>query len=500
MRTNGWLVSGWIGGTSGRDHMQRALHMMIVVLGSLFLVPGSMAAERVFKAGAATSNITPFLGAGIVGGWNTPPATHIHDELHARCLVLDDGQTLLAFAIVDSVSVNREVFDEAKRLIHEATGLPVANLMMAATHTHSGPSSRGDSAFDYGHPLDDYQTFLARRIADGVRRAINNLEPARIGWGAGSVPQHVFNRRWLLKDGRTAVNPFGEQDRAVMNPGNRADLLKPAGPVDPQVSFLSVQAKDGRPIALLGNYSLHYVGGTGGAQISADYFAMFCDRIQELLKADRQDPPFVGILSNGACADVNNINFAASREKHGPYEKMRLVANDVAAEVHRVYQTVEHKDWVQLKAAAAELPLKTRQPTPAQLDWAKKVLERPDTVSPIHRHEKTYAQRTSQLAGWPSEIRIVMQVFRIGDLGIAAIPFETFTETGLELKAKSPTKATFVIELANGGYGYLPTPEQHELGGYETWLGTSRVEKEASTRIVARLLELFGTVTAAAGH
>lgn len=92
---------------------------------------------------------------------------------------------------------------------------------------------------------------------------------------------------------------------------------------------------------------------------------------------------------------------------------------------------------------------------------------------------------------WPEKIDIVMQTLRIGELAIAAIPFETFAETGLEIKKKSPFPSTFTIELANGNYGYLPTPEQHELGGYETWLGTNRVEKEASRKIVARQLEQF---------
>ena len=80
----------------------------------------------------------------------------------------------------------------------------------------------------------------------------------------------------------------------------------------------------------------------------------------------------------------------------------------------------------------------------------------------------------------------------IGPVAIAAVPFEVFAETGLEIKQKSPYKPTFTIELANGWYGYLPTPEQHELGGYETWLGTNRVEVHASRKIVAALLDLFG--------
>src|SRR5687768_862928 len=81
-------------------------------------------AKREFRAGAATSNITPMLGTPIVGNFTEPLAERIHDELHARCLVLDDGKTRLAFVICDNVGISREVYDEAKRLTQEATGIP----------------------------------------------------------------------------------------------------------------------------------------------------------------------------------------------------------------------------------------------------------------------------------------------------------------------------------------------------------------------------------------
>jgi sugar phosphate isomerase/epimerase len=94
----------------------------------------------------------------------------------------------------------------------------------------------------------------------------------------------------------------------------------------------------------------------------------------------------------------------------------------------------------------------------------------------------------------PDTVQAVIQAFRIGDLGIASIPFEVFTEIGLEIKARSPFKDTFTIELANGSNGYLPTPKHHDLGGYETWLGTNRVEREASVKITARALEMLERV------
>jgi hypothetical protein len=281
-----------------------------------------------------------------------------------------------------------------------------------------------------------------------------------------------------------------------MNPGSgRKDLARPAGPVNPEVYFVSIESTAGRPIAVLANYWLHYVGGVPRGHLSADYFAVFADRVQQLLGADRQDPPFVGLLANGPCGDVNNINVAApGTAKFAPYEKIRLVADDLAREVVRVRATIAHRDWVELKAARAELELKTRRPSPEVLAQARQVLARPTTVSPIHRLEKIYAERTVSAADWPETLSVMLQTFRIGDLGIAAIPFEVFTETGLEIKAKSPFRDTFTIELANGGYGYLPTPEQHELGGYETWLGTNRVEREASRKIVQTLQGLFEQV------
>ena len=473
-----------------------ALLISALALNAQTTTSGSRSGQnKVFRAGAAMSNITPPLGDVIVGGWGVPVATHIHDQLNARCLVLDDGDSRLVFAIVDNVGVKREVFDEAKRLIHEATGLPIDHMLMSATHTHSAVSAGGKGEKRRGwkpaEPLDEYQRFVARRISDGVQVAINNLQPARIGWGVGKVPQHVFNRRWKMKN--PVVNPFGEMDQVMMNPGvGNPNLVEPAGPTDPDVSFLSVQSVDGKPIAVLGNYSLHYVGGVPGGHISADYFAVFADRLQELLKADRQDPPFVGIMSNGTSGDVNNINFRGPGEKHPPYAKMRIVADDVAQAVVRVYKNTRHHDWVPLQAAQSELTLKVRRATPQMLAHAQKVLARPENAEAGHRHEETYAQRITQMEEeWPDEIKVILQAFRIGDLGIAAIPFETFTQIGLDLKAKSPFKPTFTISLANGSYGYLPTPEQHALGGYETWLSTNKVEVNASRKIAAELLDLF---------
>ncbi|MBM3859280.1 MAG: hypothetical protein FJ395_06480 [Verrucomicrobia bacterium] len=253
-----------------------------------------------FRAGAARGDITPFVGGNIVGGFNPFPSKHIHDPLYARCLVLDNGETRLAFVVCDLIGLSHFLCDEVRRVVEEETKLPAGNILISGTHTHSACSALGDR-FATEPDLDDYQKFVARRIADVARCAINNLAPARIGWAVGSEPRHVFNRRWFMKPGTVPPNPFGgTNDLVKMNPSRASkDLVKPAGPTDPEICLIAVQSPEGRPIALLANYSLHYVGGPGPAHISADYFGMFCDRMQQLLGADRQDPPFVVSLAHG---------------------------------------------------------------------------------------------------------------------------------------------------------------------------------------------------------
>jgi hypothetical protein len=478
---------------------KRAAETTALLLGFLPVVvalaaePESPAAEPVLRAGAATSNITPPIGLDVVGGWKPSPSTHVHDELHARCLVLDNGERRLALVVCDNLGIPRDVLDEAKRRVNDALGLPVDHVLAAATHTHSAVSAYGPNRLKRADSFNDYQEFLIVRIVDAVRTAVHRLEPAQLGWGSANEPTQVFNRRWLMKPGEHLRNPFGGHDQVRMNPPRRSgDLIKPAGPTDPEIPFITVRAVDGRPIALLANYSLHYVGGVDRGAISADYFAVFADRIQELLDADRLDPPFVGIMTNGTSGDINNIDFQAAPPKVARYEKMRQVAHLVAEKVFQAHAGVEFHDWVALGAAQRELTLATRKPTEQQMAWSADLLVRSEEPKDSLEHrQRVYARRFARLAEAPDEIEIVLQTIRIGEVGIATIPFETFAEIGLEIKSKSPLSRTFVVSFGNGSYGYLPTPRHFELGGYETWMGTNNVEEQAATKIVASLLEML---------
>jgi hypothetical protein len=478
--------------------MKRLIPLAIVFLAMPLNTRGDeknvASGEKTLMAGAVTSNVTPQLGLPVIGGFKPFPATHVHDELFARCIVLDDGSQRIAVVIVDILGIPREVTDLARVQIQKATGIKPSHVLIAATHTHSAVTPRGPQGVFWPDEISAHSKFVASRIADGVQRAVNQLEPAQIGWGRTTLPGEVHNRRWFCNDSGLTANPFGGVDQVRMNPPrNHPSLDRPAGPTDPEIRFLSIQAKSGRPIALLSNYSLHYVGGVSRGHISADYYGYFARYVREKIGAQQLDPPFVATMSNGTSGDINNINFRPTPggKRYGPYEKMQEVASKAASKVAAAYQDVEYKQWVPVGAMQNDMVLKLRQPSEEMLKHLREVVKLPADKFQSHKQEKVYAERIFKLADAPSEVKISLQTLKIGETGIAAIPFETFAETGLQIKSESPFKNTFTIELANGWYGYLPTPRQHRLGGYETWLGTNWVEIEASDKITAQLLRMF---------
>lgn len=460
----------------------------------LILGNGAHAEEsRVLRAGAYAIDVTPeklpISSAGSMGPRNLDK---VHDRLHARCLVLDNGETKLAIAVVDSCMIPRDILDKAKEIASQETGIPVSHMLCSATHTHSAVTVTPVFQSDID---EDYCEFLTQRLAQGIIEAHARRQPARIGWAVGNNPRQVFNRRWHMRRDYPLQNPFGGPDYVQMNPPRASDkLAQPVGPIDPEVSVLAVQTIEGKPLCLLANYSLHYVGGTPGGALSADYFGEFARQIAAKLEIDSQEDAFVGIMSNGTSGDINNVDFFEGAPGRQPFEQIRLVAEDVASSAKNAYDRIEFHDWVPLVMAEAEVELGVRKPTAEEVTKARQVLEELGE-GPYRDRVGIYANETIDMDTYPETVRAKLQAIRIGELGIVSSPCETFVETGLAIKRDSPLKPTFTIELANGYNGYLPTARQHQLGGYETWRAkSSYLATDAEEQVRSTLLKLLSQV------
>ncbi|MBN8628171.1 MAG: neutral/alkaline non-lysosomal ceramidase N-terminal domain-containing protein [Planctomycetes bacterium] len=473
---------------------RRWLALAVALTGLLFstLVATTVSAEPAgIRAGAAAVDISPTIfPINMRGGHTANYAEGLNDPLHARAIVLGDGDTLVALVVVDNIGAAPEALDEAKSLAASKTGIPTENMLIASTHTHTGPSSnsREGSAADVA-----YRKVFVAGTAEAIVKAHAALQPASVGNAADAVPEEVFNRRWYLKPGKMPPNPYGKFDTVKMNPGNDpATLDHPAGPTDPEVAVLYLRDAKKRPLGLLANYALHYVGGMPKARVSADYFGEFARVMPSRVRGDES---FVAMMSNGASGDINNNPFGSSRPPREEFEQIRIVAQKTADASWRALQKIDqyHSD-APVDIRRRTITVKLRRPSADDVAAAKEVLaiKNEDEIAKLPRLAQKYAGNIVAAAERPEEtLTFEIQAIRIGDFAIVGIPFETFCEIGLELKKQSPFKQTMVIGLANGRHGYLPTPEQHKLGGYETWLGTNTVEEQTSVVITKQLLEML---------
>jgi hypothetical protein len=463
--------------------------LSVSFLGTIHAAPEG---RRTLRAGAAIVDITPkVFPINMPGGFSANPAQSAHDPLNARALVLDDGTTTLAMVVIDNLGAGPDVLDEAKAIAAKETGMSVDKMLVSSTHTHTGASI---GTRETSPPATiAYRKVIVEGIAQSIIRAHAALQPATIGAASHPLPDEVFNRRWFLKPGKMPLNPFGKYDAVKTNPGTSLDVIDhPSGPTDPDVTVISVLGPKRKALALYANYALHYVGGSPKEQISADYFGEFSRVMPSRLHGDEN---FVAMISNGASGDINNIPFGVNRPPREPFEQIRIVARkaaDAAWEAHRKIE--KHRGDVRLGMLQREVTVKYRKPTEEQLAAAKAVLAVKDkeAIKQMPVHAQNYARNTVGAAERAEEtLTVKIQAIRIGDLAVVGFPFETFVETGLDVKKRSPFPLTMVIGLANGRHGYLPTPEQHQRGGYETWLGTNLVQEDTSVILTNQLLEML---------
>ncbi len=451
------------------------------LLPALLCLSLSPAAAAEFRAGVAAVDISPKTYPRIIAGsFLEKRADKLADPLFVRAFVLDDGKMKIAFAIVDTCMMEQSLIDEAKTLASKQCGIPADRMMVSATHTHSAPAAMGC----LGTRKDTaYAAYLMPKIAEAIVVADAARQPARLGWGSIDDWEHTHNRRWIRLAGREIVDPFGgPTGRAHMHPGYLSkDVVGPSGPVDPQLSVIALQTREGQPLGVLANYSQHYFG---AQPTSADYYGHFCRHLAAKLgQPGAGNGPFVCALSQGTSGDLMWMDYGAEKKDLAidPY------AAAVADSALQALQTVTYHDHVPLGMIEKTLELNYRLPAEERLAWARPLAAKIENDLPKDK-EEVYA-REALILHERRKTSVKLQAIRIGDLSIATLPNEVYAITGLKLRAASPFGTHFNIGLANGAEGYIPPPEQHVLGGYTTWPArTAGLEVDAEPRMVSELV------------
>ncbi|MBL9152804.1 MAG: hypothetical protein JNK37_09975 [Verrucomicrobiales bacterium] len=426
------------------------------------------------KTGFAERDISPAIGMERPGGYGKGFHQKFHDPCKARAAVFDDGERTVALVGLDALLIREPQVAEARRRIHEKTGISPEAVLIGASHSHSsGPTGMvlpgefdhaddlvKDLAYEQSSAADPvYLETMIAGIVDAVAEAHQSRQELRLGFGRGEESKVSFNRRWRMKGGLSFTHPrYG-------NP----EMIEPAGPIDPEVGVIGAWDAEGQLKGCVVNFACHATTSPPG--ISAN----FPWGIEKVIRGTFGEKVVVVFL-NGASGDVTQVDNASPVKQTVGADAAMQVGGSVGAEAVKVM-----------------LGLKPRLTTEARIDVRRQVLEIPRRKPSPERLERcrelVKAKPTDAAALndwiWAKEIvllqamidqepvrQVEVQAVQVGPAVFVTNPAEYFCEFGLQQKKASPFPFTWPVSLANGCVGYVPTTEAlgPKGGGYETRL------------------------------
>ena len=420
------------------------------------------------KAGFGRVNVTPMMGISVRGYFKPRFAEGVLDELEINALALACGEAKAVLMCIDNCGITRKVLDGYRKHVSEVTGVPMEGIFISATHTHTGPGPALEGPSAEGSLEAEYEHFLYHKFADAAQFALNDLKPAKMGYGVGQAPNIAFVRRFRMKDGSVKTNP------GVDNP----DIVAPIGDVDERVNVLRFDQEGGESLVLVnvGNHP----DVVGGSKISADWPGFLRRTVEKTLDNTKC------IFFNGAQGDVNHVNvhprggylndmFMDFDDVARGYGHARYMGRVVAAGVLQAYDKVKYTDVDTLRFLQKDIEVPSNKANPEDLPEARR-------IHALHMagkdHELPYtgmmlttivaeAGRMLRMEKAPDSFTMPITGVAIGNVVMIGIPGEPFNGVGLGLKETEGWDLILPCCLTNGSEGYFPMRDAYDEGGYE---------------------------------
>jgi neutral ceramidase len=459
-----------------------------------------MTTAPVFKAGFAEKDITPDIGMESPGNYGKSYHKTFHDPCKVRAVVFDDGQKRVALVGIDILFVTRNLVQEVRAEIQKRCGIQPDAVMIGASHSHSsGPIGMGEPGdFDKASPLvkdlvenhsivsnAGYTQLLKKQIVDAVVSAYENRVDAKLAVGNGHEDKVSFNRRLRMQNGLSYSHP------GAGNP----DIVDYAGPIDPQVGTVGVWDLKGNLLGTVVNFSCHATTSPGG--ISASWIGS----MERTIRGATGNAALPVVFMQGACGDITQVDNLTKFQNPDPEEWWDIVGGRVGAEAYKTLLLIR-------RGAGNDIPLDSRQrvwtvkrriPTQEKVQKALELVKAGPEKSGTT--EWTFAKETLVLDAIIKArplVEVEVQTIQVGPMVFVSNPAEYFVQYGLDIKAGSKFPFTFVVELANGITGYVPTEEAlgPRGGGYETRLTSySNLEVSAGRQFADTGIELANQMT-----
>ncbi len=419
------------------------------------------------EVGFARVNVTPSIGAPIIGYYIERKTEGVLDELEVNAVAFKVGEQSAIVMSIDNCGLTRIKLDPIREKISLITGVAADAVFIHCTHTHTGPGA----SLTFGENddlLKEYWAMLARKCVDAAYLAMSDLKSAKIGYAIGEAKKVAFIRRFRMKDGTIMTNP------GVDNPA----IKEPIGEVDERVNVLRIDRENAESV-VIANFGNH-PDTVGGSLISADW----CGFTRRLVERAIENTKC--IFLNGAQGDVNHVNV---HPRGGDFNDMfndfdgcsrgyghaRHIGRVLAGAVMQVYDKVNYVETDGIEFIKENVDIPSNMPTAEQLPIARKYVE-------LHRNGRddeipykgmmlttvvAESERMLRLEHGPKFFTLPISVIKLGNIAFVGLPGEPFTQIGREIKATEGFDLILPCCCTNDSAGYFPATDAYREGGYE---------------------------------
>lgn len=451
-------------------------------------------------AGWSARDITPDRPVALQGQFHKRISTRVEAPLWATALALEtrDGDRSLDHAVLascDLVGISPDIVAGLRRRLEgKLEGLDLRKIVLNATHTHTAPviTTAWYEVTEEGvMKPGEYREFLVGRLAEAVEEAWKGRKPAGVNWGLGFATVG-FNRRMVYADGRAAM--YGAN--------NRPDFRNVEGYEDSTVESLFIWDEGGRLAGVAVDVPCPSQVVEHATYISSDFW----HDVRAVLRERHSKDLFV-LAWCSAAGDLSphpQIRRAAEermRRLRGNVPETRAIALRIADAVDYAWGAVreERRTEVPFAHHVEDLLLPARKVTEKEYLAAKSVRDRiaakprekwaRDEYARHQWHQRVVDryEKAEEHATFPMELHVL----RLGDAAVATNPFELFLDYGIQMKTRSPALQTFLVQLAAGKGGYLPTEKAVAGGGYSAVVESGQVGPEGGRALVERTIEIL---------
>ena len=436
------------------------------------------------KVGIGQVEYRPKLALPIMGHIRDDYASRgFHDPLYSKAIVFQDSSdNRFVMLSLDICMLNAEQVALLRQFIEDDTGIPTANILVAATHTHGGPSTMSHYTSPKANDTD-IADFL-KNASKAAAAALENMSEAKIRVGHNREERLSFNRRLKCKDGKTHMN---WEDLSL------DFVCEVLGPIDPDLAVVAIDLHAKGSAAIV-NFALHPAIIDF---VNFDYTADFPGYLSQAMKK-LHGKDYMTVFLNGCCGNINHINYADKSSPRRGFDMAQRCGYILAVDATEAIKDARQISTEMIMVSSEQLELQRFKVSDQMYRQAKEFLAhgqaqtRDNDGLPMQYAAPVWVRMYEEQSE-PALTEVM--VVRIGDLAIVALPGEIFCEIGLEIKHKSPAKHTLIVELANDAIGYVPTEEAFGQGGYEPTPGAAAYDQTTAQKLLdsalAQLNKLF---------